>query len=180
MKTTTTERRSSAIERRAERQTRHARALRRAMDRADVSQADIAAACGVAESKVGRWLDPDGLERPQAHELEAMPDDVAVEVLREIAAVHGFSLAPLPVGVREADDAQVLAGAVKEASEMIAASMTLLRPGVTAPREVLERIDREITEALEAACALRTRVRRELAEKDTPSIAIRRVARSGT
>lgn len=167
MTSDTTARTSSTIEKRAERQARHARVLRSSMDRHDVSQAEVAHLAGVAPSKVARWVDPDSLERPAAHELEALPDAVAVDLVREVMFVHGYTLAQLPAGAREGDDAQVLAGAIKESGELVAASATLLsRAGVAPSRDVLQRVRREAFEAMEAAAALVARVEAQLAELD--------------
>ena len=170
---------STTIERRAARQARHGRLLRDCMARADVSQADLAAACGIHPSKVARWLDPDSIERPAAHELEAFPDEVAVDVLREIARLHGYTLAPLPAGVSSADDVQVLAVAMKESAEAVAAGAACIRPGLRPDRALLTRLEREATEGIEAMAALRMRARAELDELDAIPLAARRLGTLG-
>lgn len=150
---------SSTLQRRADRQTRHAHMLRSSLDRHDVSQAELAVACGVAASKVARWLDADQLDRPAAHELEAFPSDVAVDVLRELAALHGYTLAQLPAGTRALDDVHMLAAAAKESSEAVAAAAACLCADGHPSLAQLITLEGETTEAIEVLAAMRERAR---------------------
>ncbi len=58
-----------------------ARVLRRALDRHDVTQAQLADLCGVATSKVGRWLDHTANEVPGFSDVSLFPTAVAREVM---------------------------------------------------------------------------------------------------
>lgn len=160
--------RSSSIQRRADRQTRHARLLRSALDRHDVSQAELGVVCGVAPSKVARWVDPDSLDRPAAHEIEAFPSDVAVDMLRELAAVHGYTLAQLPAARRALDDVGMLVAASKEHGEAVSAAAACITPGLEPSLDALVRLEREATEALETMAAIRERARLQIAARRAP------------
>ena len=153
---------SSTLQRRADRQTRHARMLRSSLDRHDVSQAEIAALCGVAPSKVARWLDPDSLDRPAAHELEEFPHEVAVDVLRALAVMQGYTLAQLPAGTRVLDDVHMLAAAAQESGEAVAAAAACIRADGHPSLEQLLTLERETTEAIETLAAMRERARSQV------------------
>lgn len=161
---------ASIIEQRAERQARHARLLRGALDRHDVSQAEVAVVAGVAPSKVARWCDPDSRDRPAWHEIEVLPDAVAVDVLRELARAHGFTLSQLPVGAKLSDDVAMLAATAKEDGEKLAAIAECIRPGKPPTREELLRVIKEGTESLETTAALVDRARGRIAEMDATPI----------
>lgn len=175
----TTARTSSRLEQRARRQAFHARLLRRALDLYDVSQAELALLCGIAESKVQRWLDPNSRERSAAHELEVFPDGVAIELLRELAVVHGYTLAILPIAKKPADDITMLAGAAKESGEALAAAAKCITPGKPPTREDLLEVERQATEALEAIATMRDRAREQLDALNGPPATPRLLAIRG-
>lgn len=62
-----------------------ARVIRRSLDRHDVTQAQLADLCGVAASKVGRWVDHTSNEVPGASDIALMPTAVASDLLTWIA-----------------------------------------------------------------------------------------------
>lgn len=83
-------RKGVAKDRRRDAQEAAAFAFRRATSNVDLCV--VAAECGVAFSKATAWADPASKGTLTTADLAVMPRDVAVPILRELAAVHGFDL----------------------------------------------------------------------------------------
>jgi hypothetical protein len=75
-------------EERAARRADFARVLRRALDKHDVTQSQVADAVGIADSKVHRWCDHRAPEVPCAASIALMPRPVALDVLAWIGEAH--------------------------------------------------------------------------------------------
>ena len=74
-----------------------ARFFARALAVTGSTQTAVAAAGEVARSKAHRWSDPDAGEVPTIADLQLMPREVALELLRELAdELGGVALVQLP------------------------------------------------------------------------------------
>lgn len=91
----------------------------------DFTLADIGRAVGVAASKVSRWIDPEAAETPKLADLEMMPREVALAMIRDAASAHGLGVYAKPdnAGGDDEEHLAVVISFVRESGE--AASGTL-------------------------------------------------------
>lgn len=157
---------------RGHRQESMSRLLRGALHDLDITQDELASACGVKQSKVSAWLDHRRPEAPALHDVLAMPLALAQILLRELVRAHGMSLSPLPENTRRAgnDDLTILVAATKEHGEAIAAAASCLRPNHTPTRVQLLELEREATESIEATVGLRDVAAERLEQMATDAI----------
>jgi hypothetical protein len=69
-----------------------ARELRRSIDRHDLTQGEVADCVGTRYQRVSLWCDRHRREEPRFSEIAMLPRDVAVDLLRHLAAIHGATV----------------------------------------------------------------------------------------
>lgn len=155
---------------RADRHGDAAELIRRARRSADLTCADVAAACGVSETLVRGWEDP---ESPKRISLgDAMVPALLPAIVRELAACCGMVAVELPAVASSADDAASVASIARETSEAVVASMEAVARGTRTRAQNLAE-QREIREALEVLAARLTMLERSERE---PIVGVRRAS----
>ena len=147
-----------------------ARLLVRLLAEHDVTQDELARACGVGHSLAQKWADRDRLETPSIADVLAMPQPIALGLLRWAAESHGHALAVLPVDESQAEQLEHLAATVRECGEASARFALSIADGTIAPAEAVD-LEREATEAIECLVSVRDRARAALPQRGPRRIA---------
>lgn len=142
---------------RAVRKASLARIVASAFAGADESVSSVAAELGISRERVREWGDPDSGRAMPASDLGIVPESIALPILRELARLHGYTLAPLPVpGAHPSNEIEMLARAATEHAEAVRAMALALKD----PRKAnLAAVVREADEAIEVMAAVRERAR---------------------
>jgi len=145
---------------RTEAKTRAARFFARALAVTGSTQTAVAAACSVARSKAHRWSDPDAGEVPTLADLQLMPREVALELLRELAdELGGVALVELPLSTQTpCDDLTAGAAALERSAAACVAWSRANADGVVDAQEGAE-VDDAASEAIAHLLRIRERAR---------------------
>jgi transcriptional regulator with XRE-family HTH domain len=152
--TSSTTAHSTPAEQRASLRAEFARVLRRALDRHDITQAQLADAVGIAPSKVGRWTDHRAPEVPCAASIALMPRPVAVDVLTWMSAFAHLTVADDLNFDDVRDHLEHLHTVIREGSEVFASYSKVATAGHTPTPAVRRDLMRDLRESISAQTSL--------------------------
>jgi transcriptional regulator with XRE-family HTH domain len=142
---------------REERRRSAARRLARLLAEHDVTQAELADACGVGYQRVQKWSDRDRTDTPSVADLEAMPTPIARGFLEHVAESHGLVITEaVAPDATHTDDLRTLADAIRESGEAAAIYADAMADGGLSIEEA-HAVIREATQAVDAFTRMRQR-----------------------
>jgi DNA-binding XRE family transcriptional regulator len=131
-----------------------ARVLRRALDRHDITQAQLADAVGVADSKVTRWCDHRSPEVPCSASIVLMPRPVQVELLVWMGSFAHLTVADDLNFDDVRDHLEHLHTVIREGSEVFASYSKVATAGHTPTPAVRRDLMRDLRESISAQTSL--------------------------
>lgn len=126
-----------------------AKVLRRALDQANVDQAELADDCGTPAQKVQLWCDVRKPETPYVADLPQMRRAVAMPLLQWAAAAHGALVVDQLEAASPMSHMGHLHRVLKESADVSVAYSSALADGVVDPVE-RERLINELRESIHA------------------------------
>lgn len=140
---------ATARMRRTEAQARFSDVFDDALHSTKTKQAEVARCLGIASTKIGQWIDDEERPLPTLADVACMPRVVARELLRALAAEHGFVVAEAP-RINESREQHILrvAECQRESTEASVAYLDGLADGTITKAEA-RRIRKEHLDAFE-------------------------------
>lgn len=121
--------------------------LRTALERAGMTQHEVAELTAVGPSIAQRWCDPEHTAQLGLADARSLPAPVAVELARWLLEPHGFTAAERPAAVEVIDDMEHAADAMREVGDVARELLDSIRDGYFSPAEA-GRVAREAREAI--------------------------------